>query len=664
MTTLRDPEGAPPTEATSAAPPEAGAGAAALHRAHERHDGPRSSFEPLSEVPRYPPPAAGIDPDPDKGWLRRVLPIVTARRGLLIGSMALAFVAMLAQLAVPAITSRAIDEALVAREADLAPFVWVIIALGVVRGLCAYGYRYGLYKLAYHIETDLRSGLYRHLTRLSFSFYDRVQSGQIISRANADIRSVQMFLAFAPLISLSILSFVLALGIMLSIDVPLTLLAVVPLPAVYLLGVQLRNRIFPLSWISQARQAELATIVDENVNGVRVVRSFAAEQRQIDDLARTATRLRWANVATVDARARWAPLMENLPRVGQVIVLGYGGWLVIDGQLELGVLVAFNAYILMMQVPFRLLGFFLMLQQRAAASAGRIYELFDERPEIVDRPGAVDLVDPAGRVELDHVRFGYGPADGESAGPDVLVDVDLTIEPGQTVALVGATGSGKSTLARLLPRFYDVRQGAVRIDGHDVRDVTLASLRAAVGVVLDEPFLFSATVRENIAYGRPEATMDEVRAAARAARADQFIEALEHGYDTVVGERGYTLSGGQRQRIAIARTLLVNPPVLVLDDATSAIDVKVESEIHDALRSLLQGRTTLIIAHRLSTIALADRVVLLDGGRVVADGTHQDLLATEPRYAAVLAHVDDAAPAPDELAVPPAAATTDGGGDR
>ena len=646
MTTLDEPQGAPsPPRPDGSVPSTTGTGTDAgtdeLHRAHERHDGPRSTFEPLAEVPRYPPPRAGIDPDPDKGWLRRVAPVVGARRGLLIGSMALALVALLAQLAVPAVTARAIDEALVARSTGLAPFVWIILALGVTRGLCAYGYRFGLYKLAYHIETDLRSNLYRHLTRLSFSFYDRVQSGQIISRANADIRSVQMFLAFAPLISLSLLSFVLALGIMLSIDVPLTLLAVLPLPAVYVLGVALRNRIFPLSWISQARQAELATIVDENVNGVRVVRSFAAEQRQIDELARTATRLRWSNVATVDARARWAPFMENLPRLGQVIVLGYGGWLVIEGQLELGVLVAFNAYILMMQVPFRLLGFFLMLQQRAAASAGRIYELLDERPEVVDRPGAVDLVEPAGRVELDHVRFGYGAEGDEGAGPDVLVDVDLDLDPGETVALVGATGSGKSTVARLLPRFYDVRSGAVRIDGHDVRDVTLASLRAAVGVVLDEPFLFSASVRNNIAYGRPEASDEEVRAAARAARADGFIEDLEHGYDTVVGERGYTLSGGQRQRIAIARTLLVNPPVLVLDDATSAIDVKVESEIHEALRALLAGRTTLIIAHRLSTIALADRVVLLEGGRVVADGTHEALLASEPRYAAVLAHVDD-----------------------
>lgn len=599
-----------------------------------------SRFEPVGVEARYPPPRATVDADPAKGWLARVAPVVLARRWLLGGSMALALIAMLAQVAVPAVTSRAIDEALVDQTRPLGGFVVVLLALAAVRGVCAFGYRYGLYRLAYHIETDLRSVVYRHLTRLSFSFYDRVQSGQIISRANADIRSVQMFLAFAPLISLSVLSFFVALGFMLSIDVPLTIAAVAPLPLVYLLGVKLREQVFPLSWISQARQADLATIVDENVNGVRVVKSFAAEQRQLQALARSARRLQWANVATADARARFAPVMENLPRLGQVVVLGYGGWLVIEGRIQIGVLVAFNAYILMMQVPFRLLGFFLMLQQRAAASAGRIYELLDERPDVVERPDALDLVDPAGRVELVDVWFGYGTAD--AAGPDVLRGCSLTVEPGETVALVGATGSGKSTIARLLPRFYDVRAGAVRIDGHDVRDLTLTSLRAAVGLVLDEPFLFSATVRDNIAYGRPDASLEEVQAAARAALADEFVASLPDGYDSVVGERGYTLSGGQRQRLAIARTLLVNPPVLVLDDATSAIDVRIEEEIHDALRTLLAGRTTIVIAHRLSTIALADRVVLLDGGQVVASGSHAELLATEPRYAAVLAHAEAA----------------------
>ena len=612
-----------------------------------------TAFEPVAIDARYPPPRATVAPDADLGWLRRLAPVVGARKVLLSVSLVLAVVAMLAQVAVPAVVSRAIDEGLVDRTSDLAPFLWLLGGLALVRAVCAAGYRYGLFSLAYHIETDLRSIIYRHLTTLSFSFFDRVQSGQLISRANADIRSVQMFLAFAPLITLTGLSFVLALAFMLSVSIPLTLVAVLPLPAVYLLGRPLRERIFPLSWISQARQAELATIVDENVNGVRVVKSFAAEQRQIEQLAGTARRLQRANVATIEARARFAPLMENLPRIGQALVLGYGGWLVIDGQIQVGVLVAFNAYIVMMQAPFRLLGFFLLMAQRAAASAGRIYELLDERPELVDADDAVDLTDPVGHVELRHVRFGYGT--GDDAGPDVLTDLSLTVDPGETVALVGGTGSGKSTVARLVPRFYDVRDGQILVDGHDVRRLTLTSLRSAVGLVLDEPFLFSASVRDNIAYGRPDAGLDEVRAAARAAAADEFITALPDGYDTVVGERGSTLSGGQRQRIAIARTLLVNPPVLVLDDATSAIDVRVEQEIHDALANLLDDRTTIVIAHRLSTISLADRVALLDDGRIVATGTHEQLLATEPRYRAVLAQIeaDEHAPADEPVAPPP-----------
>jgi ATP-binding cassette subfamily B protein len=318
-------------------------------------------------------------------------------------------------------------------------------------------------------------------------------------------------------------------------------------------------------------------------------------------------------------------------------VLAYGGWLAIDGQVSIGTLVAFNAYVVLLQTPFRMLGFFLMMTQRAAASAGRIYEILDEVPHIQDRPGAVDLVDPVGRIELDDVTFAYG---GEDA-PDVLRGLDLTVEPGETVALVGRTASGKSTVVRLIPRFYDVDAGAVLVDGRDVRDLTVLSLRAAIGIVSDEPFLFSVPIRENIAYGRPDATDAEVEAAARAAQAHDFIAALPEGYDTVVGERGYTLSGGQRQRIALARIVLDNPRILILDDATSAVDVHVEEAIHEALAGALADRTTVIVAHRLSSIALADRVVLLDDGRVAATGTHAELLATEPRYVDIVAHLGD-----------------------
>ncbi len=474
---------------------------------------------------------------------------------------------------------------------------------------------------------------------MSFSFYDRVQSGQLISRANSDIRSVQLFLTFAPLVALNMASFAIALVFMFTIHVGLTLVALSTIPFVYLAGMKMRNQTFPLSWIVQSRMADVATIVDENVNGVRVVRSFAAEQTQVDELAGAAQRLKWASVRTSMTRARYAPLMENLPRLGMAAVLLYGGVLAIHGTITIGAIVAFNAYVVMLQAPFRILGMMTMLGQRAAASAARIYEILDERADIVDRPGAVDLVSPSGDVELRDVTFAYHRPGAETDEP-VLTHFDLHIRPGETVAVVGRTGSGKSTIARLLPRFYDVDEGAVLLDGQDVRDLTVHSVRANVAVVLDEPFLFSVSIRDNIAYARPDASIEDVQSAARAAHADEFIDQLPEGYDTIIGERGYDLSGGQRQRIAIARTLLANPPVLVLDDATSAVDVQVEEHIHEALRALLSGRTTLVIAHRLSTISLADRVVLIEGGRVVADGTHAQLMATEPRYVEALARAE------------------------
>jgi ATP-binding cassette subfamily B protein len=366
-----------------------------------------------------------------------------------------------------------------------------------------------------------------------------------------------------------------------------------------------------------------------------VVKSFVAEPRELDTLAKAADRLQWAYVRDADIRAKFTPTTQNLPQVGLALVLIFGGWLVIHGHLQVGAILAFSAYIVMLQAPFQLLGMLIMLGQRAKASAGRIYQILDEQPEIVDAPAAVDLTDARGDVRFEHVDFAYGD------GPPVLTDLTLHLRPGGTVAMVGRTASGKTTISRLLPRFYDVTGGAVKIDGHDVRGLTLASLRAHVGMVLDEPFLFTDSIRDNIAYGRPDAPLEEVRLAARAANAAAFIEALPDGYDTVIGERGYTLSGGQRQRIAIARTLLLNPPILILDDATSAVDVQVEQEIHEALQVLMQGRTTLIVAHRLSTIGLADRVVLLDHGRIVADGTHSELLATTPLYVEVLAQAEE-----------------------
>jgi ATP-binding cassette subfamily B protein len=610
-----------------------------IERLDDRDPGP-SIFEPMGVTPKAPPPSGRIHPDRDKGWLRRALPILFAHKWLFFPSLFFAFVSLAAQVAIPRVLGNGID-AVISQVNDtmpdksLTPIVWTLLILGLMRAVLTFVYRFGLYKVAYAIEYDLRSIMFEHLSRMSFSFYDKQQTGQLISRANSDIRSVQMLLAFAPFMAMTLVTFFAGFAVMVTIHVGLTLVAIVVLPGVYVLGVKMRNITFPISWIVQGRQAEVATTVEENVAGVRVVKSFAAEEQEIKKLARAAQRLRWATITTMDNQARYAPPMENLPRLGMAFVLLYGGWLAIRGDVTIGDIVVFNQYVIMLQAPFRMLGMFLMMSQRAAASAQRIYEILDTEPDIQERPGAIDLVNCTGAVEFDGVRFGYAD------GPDVLKDLTFSVTPGETIAVVGRTGSGKSTIARVLDRFYDVRDGAIRVDGHDVRDLTLPSLRHHIAMVTEEPFLFSTTVRDNIAYGRPDASIDDVVAAATAANAHDFIQLLEDGYDTLIGERGYTLSGGQRQRIAIARALLADPAILVLDDATSAIDVKIESQIHEALHTLMQGRTTIVVAHRLSTISLADRVLLLEGGRVIADGTHNELMAREPRYVAVLANVED-----------------------
>jgi ATP-binding cassette subfamily B protein len=592
-----------------------------------------TEFVPIAVEARNEAPPAGIDPDKSLSWLRRAMPIMKAHKGIFLTSLILSFVGLVLQVQIPNLLNNAITNSIQAHTVPLHHYVWWIVGLGVVAGVTGYVARLFLFETAYDIEYDLRNIIYEHLTKMSFGFYDRVQSGQLISRANSDIRSVQMYMTFAPLILVQCSLAVIAFGYMLSYSVPLAFVAMATMPMVFWTGVRMRKSMFPVSWLIQSRLADVATIVDENVNGVRVVKSFAAEQQQLRALSGAAERVQWGYIKDADLRARFTPLVQNLPQVGLSLVLVFGGYMVIHHTLDVGKILAFNSYLLMLQAPFMMLGMLIMMGQRAAASADRIYEILDEQPTITDSPDAVDLVDCTGDVRFRHVDFAYD----DDAEQLVLADFDLHVPPGQTVAIVGRTGAGKSTVARLLTRFYDVRHGSVEIDGHDVRDVTLASLRANVGVVLDEPFLFSVSIRDNIAYGKPSADIDEVEAAAKAAGAHEFISHLADGYDTIVGERGYTLSGGQRQRIAIARTLLVNPPVMVLDDATSAIDVQVEQTIHAGLRVQMEGRTTIIIAHRLSTISLADRVVLLDNHRVVADGTHAELLATAPLYAEVLA---------------------------
>ena len=586
------------------------------------------------------PTATHVDPDPSKGWFRRLLPVIRARRATFIMVLVTGLSGLALQVSVPMVLREAVDVAVDQRGGGLEGHVLILVVMAAASFGLRFTYRYLLFGTACRIETDLRSQIYDHLTRLSFSYYDHMPAGEVISRANSDIRSIQLLLAFGPLAGLSAISFLMAFGFMLSIHVPLALVTVSTMPFVYVLGQRLRDQVFPLSWVTQGRMAEVAMVVDENINGTRVVKSFAAESDQIALLSMVADRLRWSATALVEARARFNPLIEALPRLGMALVLLYGGHLVINGEIGVGSLLAFSAYVTMISVPFRMFGFVLLQAQRAAASALRIYEILDEKPAIVDRPGARSISDPRGRVEFRNVTFRYPGADNPES-PAVLDGFNLIVESGETVAIVGRTGCGKSTVARLLPRFYDVDVGAVLIDGTDVRDVSLASLRSHVNQVPDEAFLFSNTLHDNIAFGRPDAPRHEVLAAARVARADGFIGNLDDGFDEVVGERGYTLSGGQRQRISIARTVLANPAILILDDATSAVDVRTEEGIHQGLGDLLEGRTTIVIAHRLSTISLADRVVLMEGGRIVADGTHAHLLATEPRYRAIVAQVAD-----------------------
>ena len=593
-----------------------------------------TTFEPPPVDTPYQLPKAFPNPDQSKNWYRRISPMLFAHKWWLFTGLAGAMIALFINVAIPRITMQAIDEALVFKREPLMFYVWLLIGLGIVRSIVVYSYRYLLFRTAFMVEFDMRTMMFNHISWLSFSFFDRVQTGQLISRSNSDIRAVQMFLVFSPFMLINIFTFSLALGFMLTVHVGLSVVSLLPLPLVYFTAVKMRQRMYPVSWLVQSRLADIATIVEENVTGAHIVKSFAAELNQIRHAALASERLRWASVHQLDVRAIFGPIMENMPRLATASVILYGGYLAIIGEVTVGTLVAFSAYVLMLQGPFRLLGMLMMMSQRSAASAQRIFEILDTQPEIVDAPNAKHLTESQGAVAFESVQFEY------NEGLAILKDLSFKIHPGETLAVVGRTGCGKTTMARLLTRFYDVNSGSIKIDGSDIRQLSQTSLRSSVGVVPDEPILFSITIQENIAYGRPDASFDEIVAAAKAAEAHEFIENLSEGYETMVGERGYTLSGGQRQRIAIARTLLTNPRILILDDATSSVDVAVEQKIHLALRSFLKGRSTLIIAHRLSTISLADRVLFLEDGQVAAQGTHEELMVSEPRYVEVLAKAE------------------------
>ena len=591
----------------------------------------------------YPPPKNSINPDTDLGWVKRLLPIARSHKRPLMIGLWVGSAALILNVAVPAIAKEAIDSTIAGNREDLTIWALILVVVGLARFATGALYRISLFRVAWGVETDLRALLYSHLTKLSFSYFDRTQSGQVISRANSDIRSIQVLLAFGPLIGMSIISFILAFCFMMTLHIPLTLVALCTLPGVYFFGQKLRHSVFPLTWVSQARLAELATIVDENINGTRVVKSFAAEKQQVSLLQKAARHIEWVNVQTIKERAKFNPVIEALPRVGMAIVLLYGGLLAIDGQVSIGTLFAFNAYVIMLQAPFRMFGFLLLQAQRASASATRIFEVLDEKPEITDLPSAVKLTEVRDSIRFQHVNFSYsGPQSLElmkerHAKSEIITNLDLFINAGETVAIVGMTGSGKSTIARLLTRFYDVDSGSILIDGIDIKKLQLHSLRQQIGIVFDEPFLFSTSISENISYGKPEASEEEIHEAAKKAQALGFITDLKSGFSTVVGERGYTLSGGQRQRIALARCLLEKPSVLILDDATSAIDVGVESLIHESLKTSLEETTTLLIAQRVSTIALADRVVFLEDGAISDEGSHSSLLGRNAAYASIIA---------------------------
>ena len=601
----------------------------------ERQAQSRPASIATPQLARYVTPQGRPNPDASKGWLRRLWPVVAPMKWGLAVAVGGTAVGMLVRTVIPAVLMLAVDNALDTRTDSIAPYAWTLGGLTIFGFLSGYWARVQMFKVAFRVETALRHAVFDHLSRLSASFYDTSETGQLLARTNGDIRAVQMFLNFGPFMTLSLASLVFALTLMFTVSVPLTLVTVLPVPLVAYIGLKSRHPQLPVWWLVMARQADVATLTEENIAGVRVVKSFAGERHEVRRMAGVADQLRWAQVKGADVSARFIPALEHLPRLGLVVVLLYGGLLAEEEKIGIGALIAFSSYVMILQVPFRFIGYLIQMGQRAKASALRVYEIFDQPIDVVESPDAVDIDGGPGRVEFRDVRFGYG------TDHDVLQGFSLDIEPGETVAIVGETASGKSTVARLLPRFYDVRDGSVSIDGIDVREAKLDSLRRTVGVVLDDPFLFSMSVRDNIAFADPIASDESVREAAAAAQALEFIEALEHGFDEVLGERGYTLSGGQRQRIALARALLHDPQILVLDDATSAIDAGVEELIHSALREAMIDRTVVVIAHRLSTIALADRVVLLERGQLAASGIHADMFANEPKYRQLLEHFDD-----------------------
>jgi ABC-type multidrug transport system fused ATPase/permease subunit len=549
-------------------------------------------------------------------------------------SVVLAVLSQAGQFATAFLTGTAVANAVHGHDRRALDLIVVAVVLvGLTRALAMMGRRLIAGKQALGVELDLRSALYAHLLRLSFGFYDRHQTGQLMSRATVDLQTVRFFLGYGLVFFFqNVITLIGAAVVMFAVNWRLALVSLWIAPLLVALAYRYSHVSHPLLRDVQQKMADVATVAEENIVGVHVVRSFAQEHAELEKFEARSEAVFRQSVAANRQRALYVPLLSFLPLLAQGTVLLVGGRMVVHGSLPLSEFIFFNVLVLMLVMPLRMLGMWIGQAQRATASGERIFEIMDEPEEVADRPGAVELPPGPGRIVYRGVRFAYAP------GRPVLEGADLALEPGTTVAVIGHTGSGKTTLASLVPRFYDVADGAVELDGMDVRDVRLRSLRGAIGIVTQDPFLFSAPVRDNIGFGRPDASEEQIEQAARLAQAHEFIAELPEGYDTVIGERGVTLSGGQRQRIAIARALVMDPRVLIFDDATASVDATTEARIKLGLREAMRGRTTIIIAHRLSTISLADEILVLDGGRIAARGPHEELLATSPVYGEIYEH--------------------------
>ncbi|MFE9684078.1 ABC transporter ATP-binding protein [Streptomyces sp. NPDC006285] len=569
-----------------------------------------------------------------RGWARRLAGYAWRYPKDVVLALGASLGGMAVMALVPLITKVIIDDVVGDHSRDMAPWAGALIGAGVVVYVLTYIRRYYGGRLALDVQHDLRTDMYDTIVRLDGRRQDELSTGQVVGRATSDLQLIQGLLFMLPMTIGNILLFLISLGIMAWLSLPLTLVALAVAPAIWFIARRSRSRLHPATWYAQAQAAAVAGVVDGAVSGVRVVKGFGQEDQETGKLREIGRRLFAGRLRTIRLNSKYTPALQAVPALGQVAMLALGGWLAVKGQVTLGTFVAFSSYLAQLVGPVRMLAMVLTVGQQARAGAERVLELIDTRPSMED--GTKNLpADAPATVEFDGVSFAY-----DDARP-VLSGLSFEIRAGETLAVVGSSGSGKSTVSLLLPRFYDVTGGAVLVGGLDVRELTLDSLRAAIGLVPEDSFLFSDTVASNIAYGRPEATREEIETAARAAQAHGFITALPDGYDTKVGEHGLTLSGGQRQRVALARAILTDPRLLVLDDATSAVDARVEHEIHEALRGVMAGRTTLLIAHRRSTLNLADRIAVLDGGRLADIGTHEELTERSPLYRKLLTDPDE-----------------------